>query len=90
MPDDFFNSLYHLFLMSICVRPLPNFDAIFEKETLPLIMLSINASTYAVHLASRSAAFAAIFATRLASSSASFSARLRSRSAVFAAAFAAR
>ena len=44
MPDDFFNSLYHLFLMSVCVRPLPNFDAIFEKETPPLIMLSIDAS----------------------------------------------
>jgi hypothetical protein len=64
MPDDFFNSLYHLFVMLLVDRPLPNFDAILAKETLSLIMLSIFASTSAVHLASRSDAYAAAFATR--------------------------
>ena len=50
MPDDFFNSLYHLPLMSFVDSPLPNFVAIFEKETPPLIMLLIDSSTSAVHL----------------------------------------
>jgi hypothetical protein len=48
-----------------CVdRSLPNFDAIFEKETPPLIMLLIDASTSAVHLASSSDAFADAFSAR--------------------------
>jgi hypothetical protein len=61
MPDDSFNLVCHLFLMSFSVRPLPNFNAIFEKETQPLSMLSIDASTSADHLAIP-LAFAAAFA----------------------------
>jgi hypothetical protein len=50
MPDNTFNSLCHLFLMSFSLRPLPNSDAIFEQGTSSAIIFTIVASTSAVQV----------------------------------------